>query len=1009
MSYTSLCTPGVRLAIGVALLATSAAAQSPAAQLDDWREQHGDNWRTVTNQLTGTVEMLYGGRALPGFEPDTNVEADWFRLGRGWIEATRQMHGVELKDVVADRFVFLPMGQATSTDKITVSFEQIVDGIPVEDGRINALFDTRGALLSLHTTGASEVEGRGQRPAFDAGFASLIARERFTASEGVEPNHYSAPTLVWAHVDDQETRRWTLAWQVEAQWIEEGFEPAGFEYTIDAQSRQILKRETTIHYFDVTGTVMSNASPGSTADHPGNPPAPLPVPHVRVNSSAGTVFTDADGNFTIAGVNTPVSITLQYRGRFTNVTNNAGGNYSVTLPNVQANQANTLLMNPTPSEHLTAQANGFRSVGTQRDWIRSVIPGDATADFLSQTNVSQPNNCNAFYNGSSTNYFRRGGGCNNTAFSVIVAHEMGHWLNQRYSTGNGGDGMGEGNADVFANYQYDDPVLGRFFGTNGGGTRTATNNRQYCGDGNGGCYGEVHRDGEVWMGAAWKVRTRLNTSLGGALGDLTSDLLFLGWMNAYNQRSIHSIIEIQWLTLDDNDGNINNGTPNYAEIDAGFKQQGFPGFALEYVAFANVLDLPNTTNESGPYVVTANMNAALNPPLASASLVYRVDGGAAQTVPMAGTGGNGYSGSIPGHISPSFIEYYVQGVDSQGNTGEFPSDDLEAGLNFYVGQVTTLLSTDFESGAAGWSNGGGPATTGRWELGDPQGTAAQSEDDHTAAPGVNCWVTGRASGGSLGANDIDGGETILLSPIFDAAGLTNIEASYWRWYSNNQGGSPNADIFIVEVSNDGGSSWSNVETVGPAGVQSNGGWFRHVATLDSILTPTASMRLRFRASDLGTGSIVEAALDDVRIQSVASNLAPPQTYCSTNLNSTGFHGQIAFSGSQRIGDNQAELTGQSFPAGAFGLFFFGSLQTQSPISGQQGNLCVSGTVHRLPVIQTDTFFGTVGYSLDFTDPGTNARFITASSTWNFQFWHRDSFQGAATSNTSNGLEVEFGG
>jgi hypothetical protein len=32
----------------------------------------------------------------------------------------------------------------------------------------------------------------------------------------------------------------------------------------------------------------------------------------------------------------------------------------------------------------------------------------------------------------------------------------------------------------------------------------------------------------------------------------------------------------------------------------------------------------------------------------------------------------------------------------------------------------------------------------------------------------------------------------------------------------------------------------------------------------------------------------------------------------------------------------------------------------------------------------------------------------AGSTYHFQFWHRDSVGGSVTSNTSNGLTVEFG-
>jgi hypothetical protein len=73
-------------------------------------------------------------------------------------------------------------------------------------------------------------------------------------------------------------------------------------------------------------------------------------------------------------------------------------------------------------------------------------------------------------------------------------------------------------------------------------------------------------EGNPWW-AAWAARppggwlVPLIVPLGD-LGDLAADTIFIGWMNAYNQSTIHSVIETQWLTLDDDDGDINNGTPN---------------------------------------------------------------------------------------------------------------------------------------------------------------------------------------------------------------------------------------------------------------------------------------------------------------------------------------------------------------------------------------------------------------------------------------------------------------
>ena len=53
--------------------------------------------------------------------------------------------------------------------------------------------------------------------------------------------------------------------------------------------------------------------------------------------------------------------------------------------------------------------------------------------------------CNASFNGNSINFYHAAGGCVNTAYSTVVSHEYGHWLNQLYGTGNGsGDAQPHG-------------------------------------------------------------------------------------------------------------------------------------------------------------------------------------------------------------------------------------------------------------------------------------------------------------------------------------------------------------------------------------------------------------------------------------------------------------------------------------------------------------------------------------------------------------------------------------
>ena len=70
---------------------------------------------------------------------------------------------------------------------------------------------------------------------------------------------------------------------------------------------------------------------------------------------------------------------------------------------------------------------------------------------------------------------------------------------------------------------------------------------------------------------------------------------------------------------------------------------------------------------------------------------------------------------------------------------------------------------------------------------------------------------------------------------------------------------------MIDISNDNGDSWTNVEIVGPSDSESSGGWFESQFLISDLVTPTNEMRVRFRASDLGSGSIVEAAVDDFEV------------------------------------------------------------------------------------------------------------------------------------------------
>jgi hypothetical protein len=116
--------------------------------------------------------------------------------------------------------------------------------------------------------------------------------------------------------------------------------------------------------------------------------------------------------------------------------------------------------------------------------------------------------------------------------------------------------------------------------------------------------------------------------------------------------------------------------------------------------------------------------------------------------------------------------------------------------------------------------------------------------------------------------------TTLFSPVLDGSGAES-RVGYSRWYSNARGAAPNADVFRVLISNNNGTSWVPLETVGPGGAEADGGWYAKEFRVADFVTPSAQVRLRFVAEDTGSGSLVEAAIDEVRIRILVCEASTP--------------------------------------------------------------------------------------------------------------------------------------
>lgn len=318
---------------------------------------------------------------------------------------------------------------------------------------------------------------------------------------------------------------------------------------------------------------------------------------------------------------------------------------------------------------------------------------------------------------------------------------------------------------------------------------------------------------------------------------------------------------------------VNVGTQGYALAVTGDVEEGIRPISLVAV------NPPALLTPGQPTQVTAEIvpgDEAIVP--GSAVLAYRYDAGPFQTVPLVPAGGESYVASLPPAPCSAAPQFYVSVQGNTSGTVSSPSSGASSPLTALVGAFATAFFDDASTNQ-NWTFGlpTDTAISGVWTRVDPVGTSSQPEDDITPDANGFCFVTGQhTSGQGAGFNDVDGGFTTLLSPTLNLAGLsTGTTISYWRWFA----GGPE-DSLVVSLSNDNGSTWAVVDTVSGG----SGGWQQFSFQPANFRPLTAQMRVRFVAGDFGTGTLVEAAVDDVLVRSFDC-VAP--AFCTGDANNDG--------------------------------------------------------------------------------------------------------------------------
>ncbi len=193
--------------------------------------------------------------------------------------------------------------------------------------------------------------------------------------------------------------------------------------------------------------------------------------------------------------------------------------------------------------------------------------------------------------------------------------------------------------------------------------------------------------------------------------------------------------------------------------------------------------------------------------------------------------------------------------------GEAEDDDVVSVIVELSSAV--VFADDFEQ-ARGWTtNPGGTdtATTGRWERAVPQATMNGNVPMQLRIPTSGSFdlVTGGPAGADVGANDIDNGTTSIRSPeITLPIGQLTLSFSYYLAHLTN---ATSADFLRVRVVGKG--SQVALQELGAA-TDRAAAWQSRSVDISSLAGQR--VRILIEAADAASASLVEAAIDDMRIE-----------------------------------------------------------------------------------------------------------------------------------------------
>ncbi|MCB0794973.1 MAG: T9SS type A sorting domain-containing protein [Flavobacteriales bacterium] len=825
--------------------------------------EHG-NWYVEFNESAHRPHRAYGSPiVVPGASA---VERAWNFLGQ-------ELDGFSLP--VQDLHV---LGEWSGGKHTYVHFGQTHEGLKVLFADAMVKLDQSGRVVSFSTDLYTGIDVLLEPTISEAtAMASASAGLDGLVSSTVLPGPALLPVPVFRGADHHLVLEVVVHTMVDQT-------PGRYRCLVDAHDGELLYRQNeVVEHVPPVGaeaTIVGNVF----EFNPYIPAAQMPLGHVEVEVNGSTQHADENGYINTGAVG-PVSATFRLQGPWSTV-RTAGDTPEFTTTLLEGSNA----VNFDPHANIRERSAYFH-VNIVHDHMKSWLPTFTGMDISLPTNVDVGGNCNAFYDGSSINFYAEGNDCQSYAtIGEVVYHEYGHGINDKFyqslgsSFSNGA--MNEGYADIWGLSITEDPILAEGSSLSDPDDyirRYDQDPKVYPSD----LVGQVHADGEIIAGAWWDTYVLLGNDMN-AMMELFIDAFPGLQANTFNGNEGQAFrdVLVDALQADDDDGDLSNGTPNASIIVEAF---GIHGITL--LSNAELIHEGIESSVQGEDIdVLATVILDLNflPFVEEVRLFYKINNGSSwSTVAMTDVGGGDFQGTIPQQPEGTVIAYYLGILDAfQQVSAVQPIGAAlpDPNVPYYILVGYSLRATedlDSNNELGDWTPGlpTDNATTGQWELtipigsfatpGDPS-TIVQTDAQHTPG-GELCFVTGNASSpaAALGENDVDAGTTTLLSDPIDISEYENPTFTYYRWYINDppSGANPGADWWQVYISADG-STWVPVEETRT----SDRSWRRVAFRVQDHLPLGGTVQLRFNVSDsirmgqnLDGGSLVEGALDDIQL------------------------------------------------------------------------------------------------------------------------------------------------